>query len=178
MTSRYEELAQIIGEICLEWAYIETIVHDTALHLASYRDRAYENDAVRHPFHIALSHMKLRERIMVTKALAHDVSPADYFDRLSKVLSLIDNDLTLERNRYVHDMWEIEPDRVVRFAPGPKVVRPQSHKRELVMGTEAIFADLSEVRAFVTRLEVARNSLVDLENELAGLMVAKETPHG
>ena len=175
MATKYELLAQAIGEVCLEWSYLETIVHDMALHLAVYRDGAYDGDSVRHPFHVALSHMKLRERIFVVKALAHDVdAPADYYDRLSSLLSKIDNDLTVERNRYVHDLWTIESDHISRFAPGPKVVRPQSRKRELVMGTEVVFADVTEVRRFFDRLREARDSLIDLENELAGLIAQKE----
>ena len=161
----------------MEWAYIETIVHDMALHLAAYTDRAYETESVRHPLHVALSHMKLRERILVAKALAHEV-PGDYYDRLAKLLNTIDSDLTIERNRYVHDSWDTDGNSVLRYAPGPKVVRPQAQRRVLMMGTEKEFASLDEVRAFINRLLEARNSLVDLENELAGLMIAQDSLAG
>lgn len=175
MNGQYAQLATVIGEVCLNWAYLETIVHDMALHLAAYKDRAYDNEKVMHPLHVALSHMKLRERIFVVKALAHEVkTPADYYERLTKLLSIIDNDLTIERNRYVHDIWQIDNGRIVRFSPGPKVVKSQSRQRELVMGSETAFANLDEVSAFLIRLSDATNSLIDLENELAGLMIEQE----
>jgi len=174
---QYSELAEAIGEVCIRWADIEAIVHDFALHLAAYHDRAYDRDSVIHPLHVALSHMKLRERIFVVKALADAVKePEDYYDRLAKALSVVDNDLTIERNRFVHDTWEIDGLGVTRFAPGPKVVRPQAGKRALVMGTTKEFLDLSEVRQFLTRLEEAACCLVDLDNELAGLTLALEKP--
>ena len=61
--SRYEELAQVIGEVVMEWTYIEGLVADMAINLASYRHRAYEDDPVRDPFIMAILCMKLPERI-------------------------------------------------------------------------------------------------------------------
>lgn len=179
MSDRYDQLALAIGHVCSKWAYLETIVHDMALHLAAYQDVAYDEESVRHPLHIALSHMKLRERILVVKALAHAVAPpSDYYDRLARLLSFIDADLTIERNRFVHDSWSFEGERLIRFAPGPKVIRPQSHLRELVMGTEKEFESIEQVRLFIDRLQSAIDSLVDLENELAGLIETRERPRG
>lgn len=161
----------------MEWAYIETIVHDMALHLAAYANRAYDDESVRHPLHVALSHMKLRERILVVKALAHEV-PGDYYDRLASLLNKIDSELTIERNRYVHDSWDTDGTSVLRYTPGPKVVRPQANQRVLMMGIEKEFASLDEVAQFNARLLEARNSLVDLENELAGLMIEQDSRGG
>lgn len=172
--TRDEQLAQTIGEVCLAWADIETLVHDMALHLAAYGNRAYDDDLVRHPLHVALSEMKLRERIHVAKALAHEVH-GDYYDRFSSLLNTIDTELTLERNRYVHDMWDTDGNVFLRFKPGPKVVRPQARQRVLMMGTEKQFKDISEVRKFIDHLEEAKSSLIEFENELAGLMIEQDS---
>lgn len=175
---RHLHLAQAIGEVCMQWAYIESIVADLALELAVYKSPGYDDDAVRHPLLVAVLHMKLRERISLAKALAHEVSqPVDYFDRLSTLLNIIDKELTIERNRFVHDSWEIYDNGIVRFAEGPKAIkRHPSGERRLSMGTEKTFASVDEVRAFVTRLEETTSSLVALESELAAILVARETP--
>lgn len=171
-----EQLAEAIGEVCLEWQYLESIVADMALHLAAYHDLAYDTESVRHPLLVALLNMKVRERILTVKALSHDVQPRDYFDRLSRLLSVIDGDLSIERNRFVHDQWSIEPHGITRFKEGPKVVRPQAKMREVVLGTETVFADFAEVRAFAVKLRDAREKLIELENEIAGLIERKARP--
>lgn len=169
--SLYKELAQVIGEVVMEWTYIEGLVADMAINLASYRHRAYEDDPVRDPFIMAILCMKLPERIALTKALAHAVNdPPDYYARLEHTLNLLDNKLRTERNRFVHDSWQFDGQKIIRFADGPKVRRPQARIRELTMGTEKAFADIVDVRAFLDELVATRNSLVGLDNEVAGLM--------
>ena len=169
--SPYEELAQVIGEVVMEWTYIEGLVADMAINLASYRDRAYEDDPVRDPFIMAILCMKLPERIALTKALAHAVNdPPDYYARLERTLNVLDNALRIERNRFIHDSWHFHGSEIIRFAEGPKVVRPQAHRREISMGVKKNYANIEAVRAFHEELVTTRNCLVDLDNELASLM--------
>lgn len=169
--SLYEELAQVIGEVVMEWTYIESLVADMAINLASYRDRAYEEDPVRNPFTMAILCMKLPERIALTKALAHAVAdPTDYYPRLERALNVLDNELRTERNRFIHDSWHFHGSEIVRLTEGPKMVRPQAQRREISMGVKKRYANTEAVRTFHDQLVATRISLVDLDNEIAGLM--------
>lgn len=171
----FDDIARAIGRVCLKWSSIEITIQAIVLELACYQAEAYDDQAVSHPMVVLLSHMKLRERILAARALAHAVDePTRWRDRLGGVLTTIDGTLTLERNRFVHDLWMQDfPSGISRFSSGYKVTKVQARTPALQMGTMKTYADMGEVEAAIEQIEATSNLLSDLYNELRDLTLQK-----
>lgn len=160
-----------VGQTCYWWSRIEHLVHDLCLHLASCLSVDFDKSENRVPLHIALTNMDMRQRIATAKAFASQAPTADntFFDRIERCLNRIDNELRIERNRYVHDFWGPgdELGTVERFQQKTVVTKPQSRTRELEIGTTKIYTGMEEVEAFVLRLEEAFRDLCEFDGETA-----------
>lgn len=168
-----------IGDTCIRWGILESIVHDIALHLAMYLDPAFKTETARHILHLTLSNMDPREKTATAKALAHKVNTTDspdFYEKADALLNHLDNILRPERNRYVHDIWAHDGQSFVRLKLGARVIRPQARQRELHLWTERRYENVKAIRGFVTNLELAQLDLIDLDNHIAWLMGQREQP--
>ena len=160
-----------IGQTCYWWSRIEHLVHDLCLHLACCLSTDFERSVNRIPLHIALTNMDLRQRIATAKAFASQAPTANptFYDRFEGLLNRVDNEFRNERNRYVHDLWEIGEDQasIERFHQRTIVSRPQSRQRELSIGTTKAYASIVEVEAFVATLEQSFRDLCEFDSETA-----------
>lgn len=166
-----QRIEAAIGQVCCRWSIIEHLVHDLCLHLASCLSVDFARSETRVPLHIALTNMDMRQRIAAAKAFASQAptANANFYDRLEAALNRVDNELRLERNRYVHDLWSIGDDQktIERFQQRTIVTRPQSRQRELSIGTTKPYASVEEVEAFVVKLEEAFYELCRFDDETA-----------
>ena len=164
-----------IGRTCYWWSALEHLVHDICLHLASCLSVDFEKSINRTPLHIALSNMDIRDRIATAKAFASQAPTANktFYNRFEKLLNRLDNELRIERNRYVHDLWMIGDDdqTIERFQQRTIVTRPQSHKPEMHIGTKKPFASVEEVEAFTHEIEAVWRELVEIDNETCTMFV-------
>jgi len=175
----YDQLAKIIGDVCIWWSAIEGIIHDLNLHQAVCIDKAFDHSKAWDVLHITLSQMDLRLKIKSALALAHNIetplSPK-YYDRVEKLLNHVDNVARPERNRYIHDYWSYEDGTVRRSKLGAVVRRPQARERTLDLWTDKSFPNIEATRSFATSLELIYSDLVTLDNHLAWLCVQQVTP--
>jgi hypothetical protein len=177
--SLYDKIAKAIGNTCIWWATIEGLVHDLILHLAVCLEPTFDKKSVMDILHIALSNEDLRLKVATVKVLAHkieSVNSPQFYERVEQILNYLDNDLRLERNRFVHDGWTDEAPEIIRFSLGAKVRRTQSRKSEVVIYTEKRFSNISEIEDFVTKLEIIYDDLVTLDGHIAWLTGQKEQP--
>jgi hypothetical protein len=167
----YDEIALIVGDVCLRWASIESVIHDICLHLADEIDGSdFSHRKAWDLLHVALSQMDIRQKIAVAKVYAHQIKnpyPGDFYDRTESLLNYIDNAVRLERNRYIHDEWETEGSEIVRAKLGATVQRPQSHQRIIAIWSERRYQNLEAMREFVKNLEFVYADLVDLDAQTA-----------
>lgn len=167
-----------IGQTCYWWSRIEYLVHDLCLHLAHCLSLDFERSETIVPLHIALSNMELRQRIATAKAFASQAPTAEktFYDRFERVLNRVDNELRTERNRYVHDYWDIGDDQttIERFQQRTIVTRPQSRQRELQIGTSKTYASAQEVERFVDELYQTYMELSELDSETAAMSLELE----
>lgn len=168
-----ERIDAAVGQTCYWWSRIEHLVHDLCLHLAACLSPDFDKSENRIPLHIALTNMDLRQRISTAKAFASQAPTANstFYDRFEKSLNRIDNDLRLERNRYVHDFWDAGDvaGTVERFQQRTIVTRPQSRTRDLSLGTTKMYQNVDDVESFVAQLEEAFSELCEFDGESAGM---------
>ncbi|MER8426509.1 hypothetical protein [Mesorhizobium sp. M1403] len=175
----YDQIASAIGEVCLWWTALEDVILGLSLHLSVFRDASFERDTAWDTLNTVLLGMDFRAKITTAKALAHHVDveeSADFYERLEELLNHIDNTLRTERNRYVHDTWHIDGQSAIRSKIGAVVRKTQSHQRELFLQSDRVFADIAEVRSFVSTLELAYDDLATLDNHISWLISHKEQP--
>jgi hypothetical protein len=174
----YDQIALAIGDACIWWVTIEHVVHDIILHLAVYLDPAFKaTTAARDILHTTLASMDSREKVATAKALAHSVNTSDspdFYERTEELLNYVDNVLRPERNRYIHDLWEIDGKAIIRLKIGARVIRPRPRKRELQLWTQRTYQSIESIREFVTTLELAYRDLVELDNHIAWLCGQRE----
>ena len=163
----YERITRAVGEVCYWWAAIEHLVQDIAVHTAPLMHTAYEKPTVSIILHIALSNGDIRQTVAAAKAIAADtMMPPEMFDRLESQLNRIDNELRAERNRFVHDLWNLEEGGITRYKRGARVIRPQARRREFVLGTDKLYQSIEEVEAFARTLEQSWGDLAELEGDI------------
>jgi hypothetical protein len=172
----YDQIARAIGNVCILWATIEEHIHDLILHASVCIDPAFEADAVWDTLHTVVTNMELREKIATAKALIHKVdATGSLYDEAETLLNYIDNDLRLERNRYVHDYWDHEEGVITRVARGAKVKRlPPTGKRELRLSTDRQYEAIEGVNKLVNDLMTTYAQLASIDNQLARLAEQRE----
>jgi nitrite reductase/ring-hydroxylating ferredoxin subunit len=160
-------LAQAVGEVCVWWRRLEHVVEAVCYVACQFHNTAFEKPEIVMVVGMALSHADIRQKIAATKAIAGgSVMPEKPYATLERLLNRIDNELRVERNRCIHDMWDIEEGKITRTRGGAKIVRPQSHKRELQMEHTTEFASPAEVSKFAETLKEAFIELATFLEEM------------
>jgi len=164
-----EQVAAAIGRSCYWWSSIEIELQELCSNLARFIDRSFEREEVWEVIAISLSHMDIRQRIAVAKALAANGVDPDLYDSLERLLNRIDNELRAERNRYIHDQWTVLDETIIRRRQGAKVIRPQSRTLEVRHSYDRAYASIDEVNDFAERLATALSEVLALNQELSDL---------
>lgn len=167
---RYDRIALAIGRVCYWWGAIELITRDMCHHIAAIYSRAFLDDTVYTPVYVLAENMDLRERIVALKTLACAVLPLKDFNGFEALLNRIDNEIRIERNRYVHDLWNEDEDGIYRMKMGTGVQREQAFKVRVRMLTEKVYGSIEEVEAFVGTVENAWRELIEFDSRFASLV--------
>jgi hypothetical protein len=182
---RWDRLIKVIGKLCIMWGQIDNFLIDIALHTAAALNPAFDrpDDPKPRPWDLLLSalcQMDERSKIATIKAYAHHINhpfSPDFYDRTAELLDYIDNVLRPERNRFVHDSWNMHDDgRVVRVQMGLHVRRPQSRQREVTLWKNRDYANVEEVEALNKNLDEVWEDLCVLDSHLAGLATYRDRP--
>lgn len=161
-----EQVASAIGRSCYWWSSIEIELQGLCASLARFNDRSFDLEKVWEVLAISLSHMDIRQRVAVAKALAANGLDPDLYGEVESLLNHIDNDLRPERNRYVHDEWMMIDDSIVRRKHGAKVIPPQSRQLSVLRSTDRIYGSADEVDEFAQRVAKAVTDLLTINGDL------------
>lgn len=164
-----ERVAAAVGRSCYWWNSIEFTLSELCINLARFHDRQFEVEQVWNVLTVALSHMDARQRIAVAKVLAAQGIDPDLYGEVETLLNVIDGELRNERNRFVHDQWDVIDERIVRRKHGARVVRPQSRMIDVSYSTDKHYASADDVDEFSQRVETALRRLIAVNNELTEL---------
>jgi hypothetical protein len=164
-----DQVATEIGRSCYWWGNIELRLQTLCVKLARFNDASLREAPVWSVLATVLSHTDARQRIAVAKALAAQSIDPDMYISIERLLNTVDNELRNERNRFVHDQWELEEEVIVRRKHGARVVRPQSRQLTVEQTTDRRYVDVVEVSAFAGRVADALDKLIALEAELDDL---------
>jgi hypothetical protein len=109
---------QILGQICIRWAWIEQSIDDLIaelVHLNPDLGRSITNNA------------DIRAKIKMLKALAHLKKPSEeWHEFMVETLDYIDNILRLYRNNYVHAGWYAPNRKRILRVRKTRIKRPQA----------------------------------------------------
>jgi hypothetical protein len=164
-----DQVATEIGRSSYWWGNIEYTLQSLCVTLARFSGEELDSEPVWVVLATVLSHMDARQRIAVAKVLAAQGVDPDMYAQIDRLLNFIDNDLRNERNRFVHDQWQLETDGIVRRKHGARVTRPQSRQLAIHQATDKKYRDVHEVAEFATRVGDTLMKLVKLEAELEEL---------
>ncbi|WP_375421816.1 hypothetical protein [uncultured Sphingomonas sp.] len=164
-----DQVATEVGRSCYWWGNIEFRLQILCVKLARFNDESLRQVPAWNVLSTVLSHMDARQRIAVAKALAAQSIDPDMYAPIERLLNTVDNELRSERNRFVHDQWELEEEVIVRRRHGAHVVRPQSRQLTVEQTKDRRYVDLAEVGAFAGRVADALAELIALEAELDDL---------
>lgn len=164
-----DQVATEIGRSSYWWGNIEHTLQTLCVNLARFTGEELESEAVWAVLSTILSHMDVRQRVAVAKVLAAQGVDPDLYGQIERVLNTIDTDLRNERNRFVHDQWQIEEEAIVRRKHGARVTRPQSRTLAVSQSTDRVYADVAEVARFTGRVAATFDELTRLDRELVDL---------
>jgi hypothetical protein len=173
-----EQVASAIGRSCYWWSSIEIELQGLCASLARFNDRSFDREKVWEVLAISLSHMEIRQRVAVAKALAANGLDPDLYGEVESLLNHIDNDLRPERNRYVHDEWMMIDDSIVRRKHGAKVIRPQPRQLSVLKSTDRIYGYADDVDEFAQRVAKAVTDLLTINSDLDELYLEVWPPDG
>lgn len=164
-----DQVATEIGRSSYWWSNIEHTLQGICVNLARFADEDLESEAVWGVLSTVLSHMDVRQRIAVAKVLAAQGVDPDLYGQIERLLNTIDNDLRSERNRFVHDHWQMNDEAILRRRYGARVTRPQSRTLTIAQSTDRSYEDVAEVAQFTGRVASVYGQLVSLDRELVEL---------
>lgn len=156
-----------IGAVCQNWASLERLIK-SAIHILSRSYHPAFNDATAWGVvDIIVAHADIRDRISIAKIFAsQSFLGMPLYNRFEAHLNRIDNELRLERNRFIHDDWMVTEQETVRTLRRPKVVRPQAFQVEVAWDTSKTFERIEDVEAFATEIQDAISTLIGLIDEI------------
>lgn len=165
-TEYLDDLATAIGRAVIEWNRLEYGTLGLGTRLAGCINAGTVGDP-HQVIYIAFVNMDLRSRVSTVLAYASicDISN-NYFSRVEKLMNKIINELQIERNRFLHDFWDMDPGGPpsrVHFSS--RVTRPQSHTLELKVLRVTEYTSIADVNEFSNRLKLAYLELSALEGE-------------
>jgi hypothetical protein len=170
-----DTLASLIGHIVLDWNDLEVQVKALVYLLAVYHSEHFDSEEGFHVAFVMMGNSDLRSLIATAKALAFGVNDSKFYDKAEKVLNFIDNDLRNERNRCIHDLWNVGGNTTTRLKHGASVRKvPGSGERKLELQTireygsrrelEQLLLDIHEADDVIDSLNVRLNIITrDLE---------------
>jgi hypothetical protein len=140
------KLALVIGHLCIKWAWIEEVL-DTFI-------GNYAPLAEGHIQHAITSNLDIRNKIQILKALAFERSQSDeWFDNLSLLLNIVDNELRPERNKYVHGHWHRPEGKLHRTSLRISFKKVQAFQPISLTTKEQIRINLRDAQRFCERVE-------------------------
>ena len=152
MKLTYTTVAQAIGEVAVWWSGVESMAHGIALRLAIHNEPAFETETAVHQLNLILANMGQRQLFAAVKALAFEGSPNEFFPALEPVLNKLDNEIRVERNRYVHDSWFASGEAAERTSRSTKIVNRQG-VRELLLNESETYSSFDEIDDLVKKLK-------------------------
>lgn len=153
-TEYLNDLATAIGRAVIEWNRVEYGLIDLGTRLGGCLcpDTVSEWRVL----YIAFVNMDLRARVATVKAYASICGiPGDYYSRVERIMNNIEGPLQIERNRFFHDHWDMDPGSgPSRTTFKSRVTRPQSRTIKLEMIGSKEYSSLEEVNDFSERLKL------------------------
>jgi len=141
------KLAMVIGHLCIKWAWIEETL-DTFI-------GNYAPLAEGHIQHAITSNLDIKNKIQILKALAFERSQSDkWFDDVSRLLNIVDNELRPERNKYVHGVWHTRVEgKLHRTSLRISFKKAQAFQPVSLTTKEQIRVNLRDAQRFCGRVE-------------------------
>ena len=116
-----KEHALALGMLCIYWASLDRALD---LVLERYLDADEKTVAC-----ITTSASDVSARCEMLKRLAYLKGPdGEWRDCLVRLLNRVQGELAAERNRYVHDDWDLSAEGMIRIDRRAKVIKPQSRQ--------------------------------------------------
>lgn len=121
------QIADSLGFLCMAWSWLEREVDSlllTLLHPADEKAAA-----------AVIYNMDMRDKLKAALAAGFSKKPSDeWYSELRSIITEIDNDLRLERNRMVHDSWHHTGDEIFRLTTYVRVSYEQAKKLVIHFG--------------------------------------------
>jgi hypothetical protein len=140
------EHAAAIGYVCMCWASLERRLHHCLAELGAFSTEEIGE--------CITAETDLRARISMLRGVAFIKKPdIKWYDAFTAVLNRIDNEMRIERNRYIHDLWlHANLEAAIKRSFKVEVSRPQAFQRELATAHDKpVTAD--DIWNFVYRIE-------------------------
>lgn len=119
--SKFAKYALPIGWVCMQWTALEVEINGLLLALIPMEQG--------HAGQSLMAQIDMREKVQIAKTLGFIKKPDDkWFKELQELLNYIDNELRIKRNRYVHDLWFFEEEKMKKMQFVNAIKRPQSWK--------------------------------------------------
>lgn len=129
MNENLADHAVAIGYVCIYWGLIEINLDKMVTYLTQFKDM---KTAI-----IFAANMDIRDKIDLLKALGFANKPdQEWYDEFARTLNIVNGDLRPRRNRYVHDIWTVEDEQILKITMKTKIANiPPSGEKELVLET-------------------------------------------
>jgi len=128
--SSFNPLATKLGYLVISWSHLEDAADMLFSTLMLWNEPVDEiHETVRHQ-------LDFRDKLNLIKTLAFARDPdSDWFNRVEKLVNVIDNELRVERNALVHGRWNVDLDGTVKRhrRSRPVVAYKQSRRRHLAL---------------------------------------------
>ena len=143
-----DEHARAIGYVCIYWAALEHGI-DSLLQTITPLEPGRISDCI-------TANADIRAKMQMVKALSFARKPTDgWFEHVEEVINRIDNNLRLQRNRFIHDAWVgLEP--IKRRTRRTSIKRSQARADPELTTYEDVPVTASEIWQFVQQISEAQ----------------------
>jgi hypothetical protein len=169
---KYSTVAQAIGEVSIWWSGVEGMAHALALRLAQLNHPGLLIEEAQSTLNLILINMGQRQLFAAVKALAFEASPDGLFVKLEPVLNELDNVIRPERNRYMHDSWEVAEAGVERTTRSTKIVNNHGVK-ELRITERKPYATFQEIDHLAGRTKLLFAQLEEIYDSLTEMIAER-----
>ena len=149
---------EAIGEMCSEWAYLEGWINRLFL--------AVGNWDYRQPMAVLMSGcIAHRDQIAAIKVgVIERCAAGKFLNLILDSLNYVDNELRVERNRYVHDIWAAHDDGIgaVRVDLTKRVKKRQGSGEHFVQQQEYTYVTLDEAHEVISDIISERDHLEEI----------------
>lgn len=156
------EHAVAIGWLSIHWTYLEVGLNEMIYALLGLE----RSD---HDVRFAItSNIDVREKMQIILAVGLKKRPFDqWYDSLKAILDKVDNELRVQRNRFMHDLWFGEDDRTVRKTHyRTSVKRPQARQYFELTTYQESMPSPNEVWDLSCRVQATAHALCRLAADL------------